>query len=166
MLGSGPAHDAGDRPCQQSGRTCHVRYLSPDRLACLQEGLLPLDGVEYHDPSGHDLPPRGTSARQCARFKPRIRLPKSFPNTKPSAGQRQVPGPGNSLQNGMANEAMNHDSIEHLEHLICSRFVCLQNRAHDSANFSYLDGSATCSATIHLLRRWMVAQETIKMAMR
>ena len=68
-------------------------YLSPDRLACLQEGLLPLDGVGYHDPSGHDLPPGGTFSSQYARFTPRFRLPKSFPDTKPSAGQPQVPGP-------------------------------------------------------------------------
>ena len=27
-------------------------YLSPDRLACLQEGLLPLDGVNNHDSYG------------------------------------------------------------------------------------------------------------------
>ena len=66
-------------------------YLSSARLACMREGLLPMGGVEYNDPTGHAFPDGATPARQYARFTPRFRLPKAFPDIKASGSQASLP---------------------------------------------------------------------------
>ena len=57
-------------------------YLNPSQTGHLAGGVSHLGGVEFCDPHVHDFPVGDISARQTARFTPRFRLPKAFPDKK------------------------------------------------------------------------------------
>ena len=61
------------------------KFLCPTRTHCLEREVRHMGGVEYRDPHAYDFPLRGMSARQLrqyAKFTPRFRLPKAFPDIK------------------------------------------------------------------------------------
>ena len=58
------------------------KFLCPTRTHCLEREVRHMGVVEYQDPDAHDFPLGGMSARQYARFTPRFRLPKAFPDNK------------------------------------------------------------------------------------
>ena len=62
-------------------------YLSSEKLACMREGFLSVGGVEYNGPTSQAFPDGGTPTRKYARYTPRFRLPKAFPDKKASGIQ-------------------------------------------------------------------------------
>ena len=84
-------------------------YPSSAKLACMRGGLLSMGGVEYNDPISRASPDGGTPARQYARYTPRFRLPKAFPDGKASGIQDAMPMRFDSRQTDLASEAMNLD---------------------------------------------------------
>ena len=88
--------------------------------------------MEYQDPHAHDFPLGGMSLQQYARFTPRFRLPKAFPDIK------------NGTQDPVLTDAatMNGAPDNHVFEDINVEFPVRHSRAYDPNSFSFSDGSA------------------------
>ena len=106
--------------------------LCPTQTHCLEREARHMGGVEYHDPHAHDFPLGGMSARQYARFTPRFRLPKAFPDNKSGTHDPVL----------TEAAAMNGAPDNHVFKDIDVEFPGRHGRAHDPKGFSYSNGSA------------------------
>ena len=106
------------------------KFRCPTRTHLLEREVRHMGVVEYQDPYAHDFPLGGMSSSQHARFTPRFRLPKAFPDNK--SGTRVLTDAA----------AMNGAPDNHVFEDINVEFPGRHGRAHDPKSFSYLDGSA------------------------